>query len=237
MNRFGIFRWIGGGTIALLLPWGYDLTAQAQPAPSAPTVAPVPPPVLPTTQRCRRRLVRGQCLRLRATFFEEERRLRYGFIDFLEAALDGASNSINSRFDPNTLNTDPIIATELDQLPGTLTIDSRDSNRDGFLEGNFSVGNDPRVVIIEVNPDRRSPQTGDITYTLGGSTELNGRYRAGYSQRGNRATGRIEITSDDDPDRVLLIQIPETEIPEDQRSFGNQLSRPATLSIGRPVDR
>lgn len=242
MNVNWILRLMSGVAIATL-SWGYILPAQAQQAPqqvpSDPTVTPLPPPaVTSTTQRCRRRLVRGQCLRLRATFFEEERRLRYGFTDFLEAALDGASNSINSRFDPDTLNTDPIISANPDELPGTLTIVNRNSNRANFLQGDFSTTEGERVSIQQANPDDNNPQTGDVTLTVNGIPGFtNGRYRAGYSQRGDRATGSIEITNVNNRNQVLLIQIPETNIPADQRSFNDRLSTPATLSIGRPVDR
>ncbi len=246
MNVDWILRLMSGVAIATL-SWGYILPAQAQQppqqqpqqVPNDSTVTPLPPPaVTATTQRCRRRLVRGQCLRLRATFFEEERRLRYGFTDFPEAALDGASNSINSRFDPDTLNTDPVISANPDQLPGTLTIVNRNSNSANFLQGTFVAANRQRVRINQANPDDGNPQTGDVTLTVNGIPGFtNGRYRAGYSQRGDRATGSIEITNVNNPNQVLMIQIPETDIPANQRSFNSRLRRPATLSIGRPVDR
>jgi hypothetical protein len=250
MNRTWILRLMSGAAIASILPLGYALPTPAQQAPGDPTAAPLPLPVTTTTQTCRRRLVRGQCLRLRATFFEEERRLRYGFTDFLEAALDGASNSINSSIrNPNFLNLDPSVEANPDELRGSLTLESRDPNDDNFLVGNFNPPGAGALNITNVTRDSGRPQTGQVSINgtiqvqnPDGSTRpitvniVNGRYRASGSQRGDLFSGTIEITDPNNPNQVVLIQVPRTDLNgvEDDSTL---ITRPANLSIGRPVDR
>ncbi len=257
MNISWIFRFIGGGAIALILPFGCILPALAQQAPQQaptdPTVAPLPPPaVTTTTQNCRRRLVRGQCLRLRATFFEEERRLRYGFTDFLEAALDGASNSINSSIrNPDFFNIDPSVEANPEELQGDLTLQSRDPDDDTFLEGGFALPGDgtESLVITDVTRDQDSPQTGRISIrgiiqvpNPDGTTSpvnvniTNGQYRASGSQRGDLFSGTIEITDPNNPNQTVLIQVPRTDL-NGVEDDSDSITRPANLSIGRPVDR
>jgi len=257
MNKDWILRLMGGVAIALIFPFGCILPALAQQAPQQtptdPTAAPLPPPaVTTTTQNCRRRLVRGQCLRLRATFFEEERRLRYGFTDFLEAALDGASNSINSSIrNPDFFNIDPSVEANPDELPGNLTLESRDPNDDTFLEGNFALPGSgaEALAITNVTRDQDSPQTGRIS--INGTIQVqnpdgsvspvnvnitNGRYRASGSQRGDLFSGTIEITDPNNPNQTVLIQVPRTDL-NGVRDDSDRITRPANLSIGRPVDR
>jgi hypothetical protein len=259
LSRLFYLRWVAAFLVAFPIVWVMPASAQPPDNPTgtaAPTATPpvlVPPPAVTTPARpCRRRLVRGQCLRLRATFFEQDRRLRYGFTDFLEAALDGAGNTINSSIRNPGFDTNAIVAPTPDQLPGQLTINNTNSDSSDFLRGAFTANGQvgSGLTITNVNRDSGSPQTGDISISGSvtvqnpdGTTRVqtiniqNGRYRAGVSSRGNLFRGTIEITDPNNRDQTILIDVPQTRITDAEADQDRVINRPATLSIGRPVDR
>lgn len=200
----------------------------------------IAPPAMAQTERCRGQIVNNQCVRVRATFFEEERRLRFGFTNFLDAALDGAGNAINTNIrNPEVFIPAPTVSTD-PPLPGVLVVESRDRNDPNFLVSNFTADTVGTVRITRVSPDS-SAQTGNIDLQLvsiNGQTfdVVNGRYRASGAANGDRFSGVIEVTDPTNPTRAIFIQVPPTT-SADASNNSQRLSGRATVSVGRPVDR
>ncbi|MBD1847235.1 hypothetical protein H6F89_28295 [Cyanobacteria bacterium FACHB-63] len=200
----------------------------------------IAPQVMAQSTPCRGQLVNNQCVPLRSTFFEEERRLRFGFTNFLDAALDGAGNAINTNVrNPETFAT-VLEASRGGPLPGTLVVGSRDRNDPNFLASTFTADSVGTVTITRVSPDSNE-QTGNVDLQLrsinGQSLDIvNGRYRASGAANNDRVSGVIEVTDPTNPERAVFIQLPPNTSPN--ASDNNQtISGRATVSVGRPVDR
>jgi hypothetical protein len=176
---------------------------------------------------------------LRTGFFEEERRQRFGFGDFLDVALDGADNAFgNDRINTPTqgIQADALTSREFAPIGGTISINV-DSDSDNFLQGGF-VG--PGVSLQFNNVQQGStPQRG--TLNLAPGSVINGRQVSGFRQyngAGNEKngvfTGRIQLVDPNNPTDTIYIQVPPTRNLSNDDDFGRG---PGRLSIGRPVDR
>lgn len=218
--------------LLLALGIGFSFTlvgqAQAQNAPSSTST---------TTRQVRPRL--------RATFFEEERRLRrFGFGDFLRSALDSEQNAFA---DPAKIsnfaasNSNPLYERPGD-IQGTLSVASTNEDNPNYLVTNFNseFGN-----LTFTNVQQNSSfQTG--TLTVNGTVLANGRnitfantranYSAGASNKDDNVSAVILVTDPNDPTRSIFIQLPPTNIAgfDDLESIP---PTPAGLSIGIPTDR
>lgn len=195
-------------------------------------------PANASPQPCRGRLVNNQCLPLRSTFFEEERRLRFGFTDFLDAALDGAGNALNTNIrnpDAFVLDNLPLSGATPLRLLGTLTVQSRNEDDPTFLQSTFNANGQDIVNIANVRPNS-NPQTGTLDLTLNGTPLLNAPYRASATEKNDRYSGLVEVTDPRNPAQVILIEVLPTSFPGASNT-SQPVSGSARLSIGRPVDR
>ena len=175
---------------------------------------------------------------LRTGFFEEERRQRFGFGDFLDVALDGADNAFgNDRINTPTqgIRADALTSREFAPIGGTISINI-DSDSDNFLQGGF-VG--PAVNVQFNNVQQGStPQRGTLNILPG--SFINGRQVSGFRQyngAGNEKngvfTGRIQLVDPNNPTDAIYIEVPPTRnLGDDDLGVG-----PGRLSVGRPVDR
>jgi|GEM_PF-3212957 len=243
LTMLGSFTEFGGRALAQTPPDAIPTpTAPAAPAETQPEAQPESSPVQ-VTVRCRRRIVGNQCLRLRATFFEEERRLRqFRDVDFLEAALDGAGNTINSTIrDPDIINSQTVTDASPDNLPIEATVTNRNPDSSGFLRGSTFENEDAdtSLELINVQRDSNNPQRGRATIqgTVRGRTIdiRNGSYRASGSQNGDIVGGVVVVTDPNNPRQELQIVIPPTRVgtTDDEQP----ITAPGRLSIGRGVDR
>jgi hypothetical protein len=181
--------------------------------------------------------------RLRVPFFEDERKLRFGFGDFLQSALDGVDNFYGADA-INNLSNDPLSNPLAQNINGTLTVQSRDENDSNFLTTTFnapgvsliftdpSYGSDPRIGSITVN--------GSITLSNGTTLSFNDvrSYNGSFSAKSDQVSGAIQLVDPSNPGTTILIQLPVTSIENiGDVDDSDPLSRPATLSIGLPTDR
>lgn len=184
--------------------------------------------------------------RLRATFFEEERRLRqFGFGDFLRSALD---NEQNAFADPAKISGfersfNPLYARP-GTIPGTLSVESTNEDNPNFLLTNFDGdGNFGSLQFssVQQNSDFR---TGNLT--VNGTITANGRtvnfvntpatYNAGISNKDDNVSAVILVTDPNNPTQSLYIQLPPTNI-RGYEGADRIDPTPASLSIGFPTDR
>lgn len=182
--------------------------------------------------------------RLRATFFEEERRLRrFGFGDFLRSALDGEQNAFA---DPAKISGfersfNPLYARP-GNVSGTLSVASTDEDDSNFLSTTFnSAFGSLQFSSVQQDSDFR---TG--TLTVNGTINANGRnvtfvntpatYNAGISNKDDSVSAVILIADPANPTQSLYIQLPPTNIAGYEGSDSIPPT-PASLSVGYPSDR
>ncbi len=181
--------------------------------------------------------------RLRTPFFEEERKLRFGFGDFLQSALDGVDNLFSA--DPIT-NLSNATLNELSSplagnIAGTLTVGSRDEDNPNFLTTTFEA---PGVNLIFTKPSYGSdPRIGTIT--VDGSITVRGQtltfnnlrnYNGSFSVKNDLVNGAIQLVDPRNPGTTILIQLPPTTIPN-VNDDDAPIRAGAVLSIGLPTDR
>ncbi|WP_009631664.1 hypothetical protein [Synechocystis sp. PCC 7509] len=184
--------------------------------------------------------------RLRATFFEEERRLRqFGFGDFLRSALDGEQNSFA---DPAKISGFEANANSLYATPGNVagTIAVRSTNEDSpnFLFTTFN--SDRNFGSLQFSSVQQNSDFRTGTLTVNGTITANGQtvnfvntratYNAGISNKNDTVSTVILISDPNNPTQSLYIQLPPTNIAGYQRS-DRIPPTPASLSIGFPSDR
>jgi hypothetical protein len=182
--------------------------------------------------------------RIKNPFFEQERKLRFGYGDFLESALDGADNffaadSITNLSNVN-LNAQPIPGAQ--NIPGVLTVGSRDQDDPNFLTttyvapgvnltfSNPSYGSDPRIGTLTVNGAIR---VGDQSLIF---NNLRANYSGSFSFNNNRVSGAVQVVDPSNPGNSIFIQLPPTIIP-DVDNDNTPISAGAGFSTGLPTDR
>jgi|SRR5919199_1282520 hypothetical protein len=184
--------------------------------------------------------------RLKNPFFEEERKLRFGYGGFLENALDGADNFFAADSITNlsnaTLNelSNPIAQ----NIDGLLSVGPRDKNNPNFLNITFvptnssidslnfkmpRYGSDPRIGTITV--------TGKIgTLNFIGDRRYSGSFSINNISVNNaRVSGAVQLVDPNNPGASILIQLPPTVIQN--YDDNTTITKPAVLSIGLPTDR
>jgi hypothetical protein len=199
---------------------------------------------------------RAAARRMRPTFFEQERRPRFGFGDFLGSALDGAQNAfadpvkIAVRQYPGEFNQNFLRNPRFQDIDGVLTVVNPDTDSDNFLDGtNFATTlsdgmTEARITFSNVNPNANF-QTGNLTVTVSGvvngqpvNFSSRGQYRAGYSRNGSFGAAVLSVTDPDNPENTILIQVPPQFIEGIENADENQtFSANGVLSIGVPTDR
>lgn len=182
--------------------------------------------------------------RIKNPFFEQERKLRFGYGDFLESALDGADNffaadSITNLSNVN-LNAQPIPGAQ--NIPGVLTVGSRDQDDPNFLTTTYVA---PGVNLIFSNPGYGSdPRIGTLTVNgtirVGAQSlifnNLRANYSGSFSVNNNRVSGAVEVVDPSNPGNSIFIQLPPTIIP-DVDNDNTPISAGAGFSTGLPTDR
>lgn len=185
--------------------------------------------------------------RIKPSFFEEERRPKFGFGDFLDSALNGVENAFGADDTTNLIQGvafDAISIPVLQGLSGTLTVsDFEDNNIGTFLNTTF-IGNGVNLTFTNSQPNS-DQRTGTIT--VNGSVPGLDRpfnnevlqYNAGFSNQGNDVSAVFLIVDPNEPNRSIFIQLPRTTVEgaDDLNDDNDVVSGPASLSIGLPSDR
>jgi hypothetical protein len=187
--------------------------------------------------------------RIKPSFFEEERRQKFGFGDFLDSALNGVENTFGADDTTSLIQNiafDTISIPVLQGVPGTLTVSDFKDNDNGFLNTTFT---GEGVTLTFTNSQPNSDQrTGTIEVdTLNGSLPGLDRpfknevlqYNAGFSNKGNDISAVFLIVDPNDPNRSIFIQLPRTTVEgaDDLNDDDDVVSGRASLSIGLPSDR
>jgi hypothetical protein len=173
--------------------------------------------------------------RPKASFFEQERKQKFGFADFVSSALDGADTFFAADNNVKALLASPNKNQFYNPtIPGTLTIVSRDRNSPNFLkislEGgsllNFNLSNaqyskDPRIGTINV-----SGVPGVTTFQYTGS----------FSVKNDLVSGVVQLIDPKNPGQSIFIQLPATNIPNVQDK-NTLISTPVFFNRGLPSDR
>lgn len=177
--------------------------------------------------------------RPKPAFFEEERRLRFGFGDFLNSALDGVDNSFSGdAVQKSPITLEPLSGVFTTGIDGTLTVGIND-NRPDFLQGNFSATDGTNLQFSNVISGS-SPQRG--TLNVNGTILINGIPNPvigvrEYSASGNENNGfvgaTVQLVDPNNPSQAILIQVPASRNSGDRNTARGR----ANLSIGRPIDR
>jgi len=174
--------------------------------------------------------------RPKPSFSEQPRKLRFGFGDFLDSALDGSDSF---------LVTGPLIANfnrfYNPQMQGTLTVDSRDQHSSNFLSttltGELLSG---ELLFLQLNNPHFSgdPRIGTINVVrstgIAGVTSF--QYSGSFSVKGNLVSGAIELFNQKNPAQSIFIQLPPSTVANINNN-NTQLMVPVTFSIGLPTDR
>lgn len=178
-------------------------------------------------------------------FFEESRKARFGFGDFVQSALDGVQNyfsadlitNLSPQFSLNPLS-DPLGS----NLSGILTVQSRNKRDANYLTTTF-IG--PGVNLTLSSPNQSAdPRIGTIN--VNGTVTVNGRtitfnnvrrdYSGSFATRNNDVSGAILVVDPQDPNTSIFIQLPLTNIPN-VKNDRQPISGQAQFSIGLPSDR
>jgi hypothetical protein len=177
--------------------------------------------------------------RPRTAFFEEERRPRFGFGDFLNSALDGADNAFSGDSVQNSpITLEPLSGVFTTGINGTLTVGINDSRSD-FLQGNFSATDGTNLQFSNVISGS-SPQRG--TLNVNGTILINGvpnpvigvrEYSASGNENNGFVSATVQLVDPNNPSQAIFIQVPAARNSGDR----NTARGPANLSIGRPIDR
>jgi len=173
--------------------------------------------------------------RPKASFFEQERKQKFGFADFVSSALDGSDNFFAADNSIKSLLSSPnknqfYNAT----IPGTLIIGSRDKNSPNFLNitlqggsllnftlSNPQYGGDPRIGTINV-----SGVPGVNTFQYIGS----------FSVKNDLVSGAIQLIDPKNPGQSIFIQLPATNIPN-VKDDNTPISTSVFFNRGLPTDR
>ena len=184
------------------------------------------------------------------SFFEQERRPRFGAGDFLDSAINGIENVFPDPAKVSGFRSDPI-SNPLTNIQGIITVISRDDDSDNFLDTDFDGGALGSLQIRNAEPSsnlRLGTVTvnGSVTLNNGQTLQFNdvpalqfndvpATYNAGFSSRGNTISGVLQIIDPNNPGNTIFIQLPPTRVPS---ADDNQpISAPGSLSIGLPTDR
>jgi hypothetical protein len=182
--------------------------------------------------------------RIPSSFFEQERKLRrFGFGDFLDAALNGADNAFATSADPIAVTTrfpnsgftlEPIYPSQV--LEGIVVVGNRDSNSPLFLTGTGFISTTNNVSLSNVVPGVAF-QNGTATVTYNGQTFV-GRYSASGIESGDTFSGSILLINIQNPSQSILLQVSPTTIQGlENIPDSAPISAPGTISVGRPIDR
>lgn len=186
--------------------------------------------------------------RIKPSFFEEERRPKFGFGDFLDSALNGVENAFGADDTTSLIQGiafDTISIPVLQGISGTLTVSDFKDNDNGFLNTTF-IGDGVNLTFTgsQPNSDQRTGTinvsgsifTDQISLTL---DKQNIQYNAGFSNKGNDVSAVFLIVDPNDPNSAIFIQLPRTQIEgaDDLNDDDDVVSGPASLSIGLPSDR
>ncbi|HAT13929.1 MAG TPA: hypothetical protein DCS91_10465 [Microcoleaceae bacterium UBA11344] len=186
--------------------------------------------------------------RPRTAFFEEERRQRFGFGDFLNSALDGADNAFSGDSVQNSpITLEPLSGVFTTGINGTLTVGINDSrrttndsiNNPAFLNGSF-ISTDGTNLQFSNVISGSSPQRG--TLNVNGTILINGvpnpvigvrEYSASGNENNGFVSATVQLVDPNNPSQAIFIQVPAARNSGDR----NTARGPANLSIGRPIDR
>jgi hypothetical protein len=176
--------------------------------------------------------------RLRATFFEEERRLKFGDGLFLQSALDGAQNAFPDPAKIGNFNSDLIRNGR--PIDGTVVIQSRDSDDSNYLWTDFNPSDPSRYSSFQfrdVVPNSSNETIGRVTVI--GDPSFTGRYNAGYSSEGDKFGATILVTDPNNPNQSILIEVRPVSLENFSDLDDSQPTPPAraTLTTGLPTDR
>lgn len=181
---------------------------------------------------------RDAARRMRPTFFEEERKPRFGFGDFVRSALDGEQNAFADPAKISGFSTNLLSNTLTTGINGTITINNLNPQSSGFLQSGQFVGNGTQINFTNINR-QSDPRLGQATVngTVNGQpiSPFTADYNAGYSENNVTATGAALFTNLENPQQSILIQLLETNIQG--YDDNTPLTGPASLSIGLPTDR
>jgi hypothetical protein len=176
--------------------------------------------------------------RPRTAFFEEERRPRFGFGDFLNSALDGADNA----FAGDAVQQSPIQLTPvppIESTNGILSVGIND-NRSDFLQGSFTATDGTNLNFTDVksgsNPQRGSLTVNGTIFVNGVPTPVNGfrEYNASGNEKNGSVSATVQLFDPNNPSQAIFIQVPAARNSGENR---DTVRAPANLSIGRPIDR
>jgi hypothetical protein len=187
--------------------------------------------------------------RIKPSFFEEERRPKFGFGDFLDSALNGVENAFGA--DDTTqiiqnIGFDAISVPVLQGISGTLTVSDFEDNDIGTFLNTTLIGDGVNLSFTNSQPNS-DQRTGTITVngtvssgsgTLTFNNEVR-QYNAGFSNKGNDVSAVFLIVDPNDPNSAIFIQLPRTTVEgaNDLNDDDDVVSGRASLSIGLPTDR
>ncbi len=177
----------------------------------------------------------------RPIFIEQER--KFGGGSFLDSAVNGIDNTFPDPAKVSGFRSDPL-SNELTNIQGTIRVESRDDNSDNFLDTHFfDDGGFADITLTDANPGS-NPQLGTVT-VYGTVTLNNGQtlqfnnipatYNAGFSSKGNKVSGVLQVIDPNNPGNTIFIQLPVTTVPDTDDN--KPISAPGSLSIGLPTDR
>ncbi|MEG4576428.1 hypothetical protein QUA56_27695 [Microcoleus sp. N3A4] len=186
--------------------------------------------------------------RPKPAFFEEERRPRFGFGDFLNSALDGVDNSFSGdAVQKSSITLEPVSEVFTRGVNGTLTVGINDNrrttsdpiNNPAFLNGSFLSTDGTNLQFSNVISGS-SPQRG--TLNVNGTIFINGvpnpvigvrEYSASGNENNGFVSATVQLVDPNNPSQAIFIQVPASRNSGDR----NTARGPANLSIGRPIDR
>lgn len=187
--------------------------------------------------------------RLKPSFFEEERRPRFGFGDFLDSALNGLENAFGADDTTQVIQNvgfDAISVPALEGIPGILTVSDFKDNNIGVFLNTTLIGEGVNLTFTNSQPNS-DQRTGTITVngtvnTATGTLTFNNevrQYNAGFSNKGNDVSAVLLIVDPNNPNNSLFIQLPRTTVAgaNDLNDDDDVVSGPASLTIGLPSDR
>jgi len=177
--------------------------------------------------------------RPRTAFFEEERRPRFGFGDFLNSALDGADNA----FAGDSVQQSPIeltpVPTTIKSTSGILSVGINENRSDTFLIGRFTATDGSNLNFSDVksgsNPQRGTLKVDGTIFVNGVPTPVSGvrEYSASGNEKNGSVSATVQLFDPNNPLQAIFIQVPAARNSGDR----NTVTAPANLSIGRPIDR
>jgi hypothetical protein len=187
--------------------------------------------------------------RIKPSFFEEERRPKFGFGDFLDSALNGVENAFGA--DDTTqiiqgVGFNAVSVPVLQGISGILTVSDFEDNNIGTFLNTTLTGEGVNLSFTNSQPNS-DQRTGTITVngtvssgsgTLTFNNEVR-QYNAGFSNKGNDVSAVFLIVDPNNPNNSIFIQLPRTAVEgaNDLNDDDDVVSGRASLSIGLPSDR